>query len=417
MAFERICILGMGYIGLPTAAVFASRGINVVGVDVNPSVVNTINLGKLHIVEPQLDVVLKKAVDSKYLKAYTEPQPADAFIIAVPTPLGTNKEPDISYIKHAVEALAPYLVRGNLVVLESTSPVGTTAELCNWLTKARPDLTFPTKHGDDSDIRVAYCPERVLPGQILRELIENDRIIGGITPTCAKLAANLYKMIIKSRCVETEAGLAEMAKLTENAFRDVNIAFANELSTICDKLELDVWELIKLTNHHPRVNILQPGVGVGGHCIAVDPWFIVSSASSEATIIRTAREINDNKPSFVVNKAQTTINSNGWRKIGCLGLAFKPNVDDTRGSPAVDVVVRLAEQQNIELLVVEPFIDILPDSLSSCQNVRHVSLEQAAKISDGFLGLVRHDQFVDFFAENNAGTEKLLDFVNLHPKS
>ncbi len=303
MAFERICILGLGYIGLPTAAVFASRGINVAGVDVNPRVVNTVNRGNLHIVEPQLDIVLKKAVDSKYLKAYTEPQSADAFIIAVPTPLGKNNEPDISHIKHAVEALAPCLVRGNLVVLESTSPVGTTAELCNWLTKARPDLTFPTKQGDDSDIRVAYCPERVLPGQILRELIENDRIIGGITPTCTKLAANLYKMIIKSRCVETEAGLAEMAKLTENAFRDVNIAFANELSTICDKLELDVWELIEIANHHPRVNILQPGVGVGGHCIAVDPWFIVSSASSEATIIKTAREINDNKPSFVVDKA------------------------------------------------------------------------------------------------------------------
>ena len=278
--FKRISIIGLGYIGLPTAAMFASRKIEVVGVDVNQHAVDTINRGDIHIVEPDLDMVVHAAVSEGYLRATTIPEPAEAFLVAVPTPFkGNNHEPDLSYIESAAQAIAPVLQAGNLVILESTSPVGATEAMAGWLAEARPDLSFPQTHDEESDIRIAHCPERVLPGKVMQELITNDRVIGGMTTRCSELSASLYKSFVSGECViASSPRVAEMAKLTENSFRDVNIAFANELSFICDKLDMDVWELIALANRHPRVNVLQPGPGVGGHCIAVDPWFIVSSA-------------------------------------------------------------------------------------------------------------------------------------------
>jgi len=276
--FERISMVGLGYIGLPTAALFAARGTKVIGVDISAHVVETINAGKIHLVEPDLDGVVHKVVTEGSLHATLEPEPADAFIIAVPTPFQEGYEPDLSYIESAARMIAPVLVPGNLVVLESTSPIGATEQLAKWLADARPDLTFPQAADDDADIQIAHCPERVLPGHVLSELIDNDRIIGGMTQRASEMAVAMYKKVVRGDCVITDARTAEMCKLTENSSRDVQIAFANELSTICDRFGIDVWELISLANRHPRVNILQPGAGVGGHCIAVDPWFIVSSA-------------------------------------------------------------------------------------------------------------------------------------------
>ncbi|WP_294957594.1 UDP-N-acetyl-D-mannosamine dehydrogenase, partial [Sulfurovum sp.] len=297
MKFNSICMIGLGYIGLPTAGVFAKYGVTVKGVDINQHAVDTINRGKIHIEEPGLEELVKSAVDAKRLSAYTTPQKADAFIMAVPTPFkGEDHEPNLDYIEAATRSLAKVLEKGNLVILESTSPVGTTEKMAAWLAEERPDLTFPQNAGEESDIRVTHCPERILPGQMIRELVENDRVIGGMTPKCTKAAADLYKTFVKGECVETSARIAEMSKLTENAFRDVNIAFANELSLLCDKMGISVWELIEMANKHPRVNILQPGCGVGGHCIAVDPWFIVNAFPHDAHMIRTARETNDGKP-------------------------------------------------------------------------------------------------------------------------
>src|SRR5690554_1195975 len=300
MDFNTISMVGLGYIGLPTAAVIASRRKKVIGVDVNPTAVETINRGEVHIVEPELDIVVHSAVKEGYLRATLDPEPADAFLIAVPTPFkaedGKEHVPDLKYIESAAKAIAPVLEKGNLVILESTSPVGATERMAEWLAEACPDLVFPQAGGEASDIRIAHCPERVLPGHVIRELVSNDRVIGGMTPKCSEAAAELYGLFVEGECVKTTARTAEMAKLTENSFRDVNIAFANELSLICDKLEIDVWELIELANRHPRVSILKPGPGVGGHCIAVDPWFIVSETPEQARLIRTAREVNDGKP-------------------------------------------------------------------------------------------------------------------------
>ncbi|MDR0762404.1 MAG: UDP-N-acetyl-D-mannosamine dehydrogenase, partial [Campylobacteraceae bacterium] len=347
MSNKTVSVIGLGYIGLPTAAMFAAGGIKVIGVDVNQYAVDTINQGKIHIVEPELDKLVSNVVASGYLKAVTKPKTADAFIIAVPTPFKDKHEPDLSYIESAAEAIAPVLKKGDLVILESTSPVGATEQMAERLSSKRSDLTFPQTHGEDSDIRVAHCPERVLPGRILKELVENDRIIGGMTPKCSNAAVKLYKSFVKGECIITDAKTAEMCKLTENSFRDVNIAFANELSIICDKLGINVWELISLANRHPRVNILQPGCGVGGHCIAVDPWFIVSKTPKEAKLIRTAREVNSHKPEWVVDKVDEAIsrflkenpqkNKNNIT-VACFGLAFKPDIDDLRESPAVEIV-------------------------------------------------------------------------------
>lgn len=378
MEFNTISMIGLGYIGLPTAAVIASRRKKVIGVDVNQRAVDTINRGDIHIVEPELDIVVHSAVKEGYLRATTTPEPADAFLIAVPTPFkaenGNEHVPDLTYIEAASKAIAPVLEKGNLVILESTSPVGATEQVAKWLAESRPDLTFPQTHGEDSDIRIAHCPERVLPGHVVRELVENDRVIGGMTPKCSEVAKSLYKIFVEGDCITTTARTAEMAKLTENSFRDVNIAFANELSIICDKLAINVWELIKLANLHPRVNILQPGPGVGGHCIAVDPWFIVSETPEEARLIRTAREVNDGKPVWVLAKVQQavgqflTANPEKTAKdvtVACFGLAFKPDIDDLRESPALKIANAISEQHASGVWAVEPNVKELSKEASS----------------------------------------------------
>ncbi|MGB6055990.1 MAG: UDP-N-acetyl-D-mannosamine dehydrogenase [Burkholderiaceae bacterium] len=402
--FETISIVGLGYIGLPTAAIFASRHKKVIGVDINQHAVDTINRGGIHIVEADLDSAVHTAVIDGYLRATTKPESADAFLIAVPTPFKSDHngdyEPDLSYIESSSKSIAPVLKKGDLVILESTSPVGTTEKMAAWLAVARPDLTFPHTHGEASDIRVAYCPERVLPGNVLRELVQNDRIIGGMTPKCSEAAVSLYKTFVEGNCVITRARTAEMCKLAENSFRDVNIAFANELSIICDKQDINVWELIQLANRHPRVNILQPGPGVGGHCIAVDPWFIVSQTPAEARLIRTAREVNDAKPEWIIKKVKLALadylsaNPDKTAKdvtIACFGLAFKPDIDDLRESPALAISTQLARLHPGEVLVVEPHIEALPAVLF--ERAQLVTIEQAQDRAQIALILVGHKAF------------------------
>lgn len=400
-SFNTVSVIGLGYIGLPTAAAFAQHGANVIGVDVNQHAVETINQGKIHIVEPELDTAVHQCVSSGKLKATLTPEPADAFLIAVPTPFkGTDYEPDLSYIESASKAIAPVLKKGDLVVLESTSPVGATEQMAEWLAEARPDLTFPQQGGENSDIRIAHCPERVLPGQVMRELIENDRIIGGMTAKCSEQAVDLYRIFVKGECIVTNARTAEMCKLTENSFRDVNIAFANELSIICDKLDINVWELIRLANHHPRVNILQPGCGVGGHCIAVDPWFIVNKTPDLAKIIHTARLVNDGKPEWVIGKVNEAVIESLQKtgkaindiKIACLGLAFKPDIDDLRESPALKITEKLAEKYSGQILAVEPNVETLPAKLVE-KNIQLISLDEALNNADVIVLLVDHKEF------------------------
>lgn len=401
MPFQTISVIGLGYIGLPTAAVFASRKKRVIGVDVNQKAVDTINRGEIHIVEPDLDMLVHAAVTEGYLCATITPEPADAFLIAVPTPFKGDHEPDLGYIESASKAIAPVLKKGDLVILESTSPVGATEQMAAWLAEARPDLSFPQTHGEDSDIRIAHCPERVLPGHVLRELVQNDRVIGGMTSKCSGAAVSLYKIFVEGECIITNARTAEMCKLTENSFRDVNIAFANELSMICDTFGVDVWELIKLANRHPRVNILQPGPGVGGHCIAVDPWFIVSQAEGQAKLIKTARETNDSKPSWVVQKIDTAVADHLSRNpgksekdvvIACFGLAFKPDIDDLRESPSMEITKHIASVHSGKVLAIEPNIDYLPAALTQ-SGVELCAIEEAFNRADVLLLLVDHKQF------------------------
>lgn len=391
MEDTTVCVLGLGYIGLPTSAVMAARGARVFGTDVNPRVVDTINAGGIHIVEPELDEFVRAAVGSGKLTAHLQPQPADVFIIAVPTPFRDGHAPDLSYVDAATLALAPVLKAGDLVILESTSPVGTTERVAALLAQARPDLRVPQADGDACDIHVAHCPERVLPGQVIRELVENDRIVGGITTMCTDRAIAFYRRFVDGQCLATTARTAEMCKLTENAFRDVNIAFANELSLISDRMGVDVWELIRLANRHPRVNILQPGCGVGGHCIAVDPWFIVDSAPEQARLIRAARIVNDGKPDFVIERTRALATERGATRIGIFGLAFKPDIDDLRESPALVIAHRLASE--FEILVVEPHIDALPNVLSQGVRATLVTAEDALARCDLLLVLVRHRAF------------------------
>lgn len=402
--FETISVVGLGYIGLPTAAIFASRKKKVIGVDVSQKAVDTINRGEIHIVEPHLDIIVHAAVNEGYLRATNRPEPADAFLIAVPTPFKGNYEPDLSYIESASKAIAPVLKKGDLVILESTSPVGATEQMAAWLAEARPDLTFPHTHGEESDIRVAHCPERVLPGHVVRELVQNDRVIGGMTPNCSLKAVELYKIFVEGECVITNARTAEMCKLTENSFRDVNIAFANELSIICDKLDINVWELIRLANRHPRVNILQPGPGVGGHCIAVDPWFIINKTPHESKLIRSAREVNDGKPSWVLNKIKLAVadvvqsfpdKTASQITIACFGLAFKADIDDLRESPALMIVNKLAKEHPGTVLAVEPNIESLPSSLNA--KVVLSSIESAEEKADIIVILVDHKEFKEHF--------------------
>ena len=395
--FKHICVIGLGYIGLPTAATFAAHGVKVTGVDVNQHAVDMINQGKVHIVEPDLDALVKVVVAKGMLSAQTAPVAADAYIVAVPTPFKDDHQPDLKYIEAASKALAPYLKPGNLVILESTSPVGATEEMSAWLSEARPDLSFPQQIGEAADILVAHCPERVLPGKVLQELISNDRIIGGMNHLSSKASCDLYKTFVQGACIETNARTAEMCKLTENSFRDVNIAFANELSIICDKLDINVWELIALANRHPRVNILQPGPGVGGHCIAVDPWFIVAKTPEQARLIRTAREVNDAKPEWVIDQVKIKIaeflQENPEKTIkdvtvACYGLAFKPNIDDLRESPALEITKKLAEQ-GLNILAVEPNITSLPVGL---EKVQLVNFEDSLN-TDIKVVLVAHKEF------------------------
>src|SRR5690554_6754778 len=410
--FNRVSVIGLGYIGLPTAAMFASRKVHVIGVDVNQHAVDTINQGKIHIVEPGLDIAVHASVTSGYLKATTTPEPADAFIIAVPTPFKDDHKPDLACIEAASKAIAPVLQQGNLIILESTSPVGATEKMAEWLAQARPDLSFPQQNGEQADINISHCPERVLPGHIMCELIKNDRIIGGLTPKCAQRSAELYNVFVEGQCIATNARTAEMTKLTENSFRDVNIAFANELSMICDKLDINVWELIQLANRHPRVNILQPGCGVGGHCIAVDPWFIVDSAPDEAKLIHTARQVNDYKPEWVVEKIIESARKNNTQEIVCMGLAFKPDIDDLRESPALEVVTALAEQ-GFQIKIVEPNISDLPTVLTRF-NCTLLNLEDIDKLNSAIqVLLVAHSQFKSWFKPQNSHISSIMNFCGM----
>lgn len=417
--FDRISMIGLGYIGLPTAAVFAAYGTEVLGIDVSQKVVDTINSGKIHIVEPELDGIVHKAVNEGKLRASLTPEPADAFVIAVPTPFKEGYQPDLSYIRSAGNMIAPVLKKGDLVILESTSPIGATEQLAEWLAEARPDLSFPQQAGEEADVQVAHCPERVLPGHVVRELVENDRIIGGMTDRASEMAVAMYKKVVQGDCVVTNARTAEMCKLTENSSRDVQIAFANELSIICDKFDINVWELISLANRHPRVNILQPGAGVGGHCIAVDPWFIVASAPEEAKIVRAARDGNDAKPFWVLEKgkaalaeamSEDTSRTMADIKVACLGLAFKPDIDDLRESPALQITEGFGKL-GCQVLAVEPNVEELPAKLADLPVIL-TPLEDALEEADVICVLVKHQQFTDL-GETLAGKPRVIDVVGL----
>ncbi|MDD3266826.1 MAG: UDP-N-acetyl-D-mannosamine dehydrogenase [Burkholderiales bacterium] len=397
----KISVIGLGYVGLPTAAIFAQSKVEVIGVDIIPHVIDTINHGEIHIVEPGLEKIVKTAIREGYLRATSAPEHADAFLIAVPTPFKDNYVPDISYIKSAALMIAPFLQKGNIVILESTSPVGTTEQMVAWLSELRPDLSFPTSGDSESDVHIAYCPERVLPGKVIEELVRNDRVVGGVTPKCALLAEKVYRVFVKGAFLHTNVRTAEMTKLAENSFRDVNIAFANELSMICDKLDINVWELIKLANHHPRVNILQPGSGVGGHCIAVDPWFIVNKTPEEARLIKVARIVNDSKPEWVINKVNAKVveflQNNPDRKItdvkiACFGLTFKPDIDDVRESPAMKIVSKLANTYFGNVYAIDSHITRLPQNISNL-SVKLIDIKEVFHIADIFVLLVNHKSF------------------------
>ncbi len=402
MKSKKICIMGMGYIGLPTAALLANRGCQVHGVDINQHVIDTINKGKIHIVEPELDLFVKSAINSGFLTASIEPAEVEVFMIAVPTPFYKDKFnkitnspiPNVDYIINATKKIAPYIKKGALVLLESTSPVGTTEMIAEILKEEGIDI---------NDIYIAHSPERVLPGHIMRELIENDRIVGGVNKRSTQKAADFYRDFVEGEVLETTAKTAEMVKLTENSFRDVNIAFANEISMISDDLGVNAIEVISLANKHPRVNILNPGCGVGGHCISVDPWFIVDSANGKAKIVEQARRVNDYKSDWVIEKVKNTalrFEKEQGRKptIACMGLAFKPNIDDLRESPALRIAYALHKE--LKIIAVEPNID-------SCNMLNLVSIDEGLK-ADICVYLVAHKQFLfDALKEND------LDFCGL----
>lgn len=389
---QTVCVVGLGYIGLPTAAVLAANGNDVIGVDVNPRHVEEINAGRVPFVEPDLESVVAGVVAQGRLKAQAETPRADSYIVAVPTPFTDDYDVDPKYIFAASDTIAPQLTGGELIILESTSPPGLTERMADYILQARPDLTGEA--GKPNSLHFAHCPERVLPGRIMIEIADNDRIIGGVTPEAATKARELYATFCRGELLMTDARTAEMAKLTENSFRDVNIAFANELSIICDRLGIDVWELIALANHHPRVNILQPGPGVGGHCIAVDPWFIVAAAPEEAKLVRLAREVNDGKPEFVLDKVMAKAAKFRDPVIAALGIAFKADIDDLRESPSKAIVERLgSEMAHATVLVVEPNIEVLPEGLAERSNVELADIADAITRADVVLILVDHHQF------------------------
>ena len=404
MQKKNVCVVGLGYIGLPTAALLASNEFNVVGVDLNAHVVETINLGRIHIVEPDLDAFVRSAVETGRLKACVKPQAADIYMICVPTPFhvgGEIPQPNIDYVLSATRSIAEFIKPGDLVILESTSPVGTTQEMAEVLKQAGVDVM---------NIHVAYCPERVLPGKIMTELVENDRVVGGLTPEATHAVSGFYRSFVRGAVLETDAKTAEMCKLAENSFRDVNIAFANELSLICDKVGINVWNLIQLANLHPRVNILQPGAGVGGHCIAVDPWFIVARDPENSKLIRTAREVNNNKTDWAIDQIKnavvaTTALTGRKTKVACLGLAFKPDIDDLRESPAVQITDALL-LQNYDVVVVEPNIE-------THHKYELVTLEAALKTADVIAVLVKHREFLDTAVKTELGLRGALDFCGV----
>lgn len=389
---KRLCIVGLGYIGLPTAALFAKEGMNVLGIDIKLEIIKTLQQGHIHIIEPGLLELVKIAVEKGLLKASLKPETCDFYIIAVPTPITSDKKPDDSYVMSAIESIAPVLKKNNLIIIESTSPVGTTEKAIQKLKDLRPDLSFPSKGSDKEDVHIAYCPERVIPGKALLEMTTNDRIIGCYNDKTYTLAKSFYEIIVKGACVQTTAKIAEMSKLTENAFRDVNIAFSNELANICDKLGMDCFELIRLANKHPRVNILQPGPGVGGHCIPIDPWFIVSKTPEEARLIRTARIINDEKPNLILKKIKKATERFSKPKIALLGLSFKADIDDLRESPAVDIAKKLLTETKHDIFIVEPYIKMLPKELISPKSQK-VDLEYVQKNANIIVILVDHSLF------------------------
>lgn len=390
----RLAILGMGYIGLPTAVALATRGVEVIGVDINPETVAAISRGEVPFVEPDLAVGVSGAVAMGRLTATTETPEADGYIIAVPTPFNGDRTADLSYVKAAAEQIAPRLRPGNIVVLESTSPPGTTEKVKHWVGALRPDLKMPDDGEPGADIFFAHCPERVLPGRIMIEMITNDRVVGGLTRRCAERAASIYRVFAQGEILLTDAASAEMAKLVENAYRDVNIAFANELSLITEALHIDVWEVIRLANRHPRVSILNPGPGVGGHCIPVDPWFIVAAAPHLSPLIRTAREVNDRRPHHVAEQVVSKAERFRSPTIVCLGLTFKANVDDIRESPAIEVVGHIANAlPNVEILLADPFVHAMPPLLASHSNLKLENAYQAVERADIVVLLVEHEPF------------------------
>ena len=393
----KLSVIGLGYIGLPTAAILASKGLHVTGVDINEKIVGKINQGEIHIVEPDLDQLVKETTSQGYLTAQNIVGQSEVYIIAVPTPFKKNHQPDISFVEAAIQSITAYLKKDDLIIIESTCPVGTTENISSMLSKLRPDLSFPNmKQETKPDVSIVYCPERVLPGNIIQELASNDRIIGGMTEHCASKAYDVYKTFVEGECIITDCRTAELSKLAENSFRDVNIAFANELSIISDELGINVRDLIKLANKHPRVNILTPGAGVGGHCIAVDPWFIVHSSPKNSRLIKTAREINDYKPKYVVDRVIKQISKlkkpTSELVISTFGLSFKPDIDDLRESPALEISLSLNKLGFKKHYIVEPNIKMLPNKLFN-KNSELVNTKTALGKADIHLFLVSHSDF------------------------
>lgn len=408
--FKTVSVIGLGYIGLPTAATIASRGIAVIGVDVSAEAVEAINAARAHFSEPDLDGLVQSAVTSGKLKAYTEPKPADAFIIAVPTPVQRDKAPDMRHVESATRAVAKVLKEGDLLILESTSPVGTTEWMGEIVREERPDLV-DHENGGRPRVSLAYCPERILPGRMVYELVENDRVVGGITPESATRAKALYETFVRGTIYETSSATAELVKLIENAYRDVNIAFANEVANICERIALDPREAIGLANKHPRVKILNPGPGVGGHCIAVDPWFLIARHPDLTPLMKAARNVNDDRPASVVEKVEKAAAESGSRKVCCLGLAYKSDVDDLRESPAVEITAHLA-REGFEITVAEPNISALPAALAKLDNISFAATEDAIRQSDIVVLLVGHKPFKGVDRKALTG-KRIIDCVGL----
>ncbi|MHA7303925.1 UDP-N-acetyl-D-mannosamine dehydrogenase [Arthrobacter sp. TMN-49] len=408
---HTVAVIGLGYIGLPTAAILATHGANVIGVDVKQVTIDAVNRGEVPFVEPDLEAHVSSAVHHGRLKASADTPWADTYIVAVPTPFKSDRSADLRFIEAAATNIASQLRGDELIILESTSPPGTTQHMADFILNLRPDLSLDGE-GGRLRIHIAHCPERVLPGKVMIELVTNDRIVGGLTAKASEKARELYLLFCQGEILVTDAKTAEMAKLVENSFRDVNIAFANELSMISDRLDINVWELIRLANHHPRVNILQPGPGVGGHCIAVDPWFIVAAAPEDSTLIRTARQVNDSKPEWVRTQVLDAVAAlPESAEIAILGLAFKANIDDLRESPAVDIAHSIALQLPQKTInIVEPNIGNLPNKLELLNNTKLLDIESAVSRSAVVVVLVDHNEV------KGLPTESLRDKVLIDTK-